>query len=64
MAVAAVKAGSPRKYTNISLPLELVQEMDILIGRSHLGYKNRAEVVKEAIRNHLRRLAVQEKMKR
>ncbi|MBI2668511.1 ribbon-helix-helix protein, CopG family [Candidatus Woesearchaeota archaeon] len=54
----------PHGYANISLPSELVQEIDRLIGRSHMGYKNRAELVKEAIRNHLRRLALEEKMKR
>ncbi|MBI2668512.1 ribbon-helix-helix protein, CopG family [Candidatus Woesearchaeota archaeon] len=49
-----------KRYINISIPEELVQEIDALVMRSHLGYKNRAELVKEAIRNHLRRIAVEE----
>lgn len=44
----------PRYYTNIALPEELVKEIDKFIGK--LGYRSRAELVKEAVRNRLKEL--------
>ena len=41
-----------RKYKNIALPNELINKIDSIIKHSKLGYKTRAEFVKEAIRNY------------
>ncbi len=41
------------QYTNISLPKDLVDEIDKLIERSPL-YQSRAEFAKEAIRLHFK----------
>jgi len=40
-----------QNYSNISLPTELIDEIDSFIKRNqYLGYKSRAEFIKEAIR--------------
>ncbi len=39
------------EYVPIRLPRELVEEIDNLVGR--LGYRSRAEIVKEAVRRLL-----------
>lgn len=46
-----------KKYTNISLPNELIEEIDKVVQECRLGYKNRADLCKEAIRNFLRELS-------
>jgi len=46
-----------KKYTNISLPDELIKEIDNVVKQNPLGYKNRADLCKEAIRCLLRELA-------
>ena len=53
-----------KKYTNISLLDELINEIDKVVKKSKLGYKNRADLCKEAIRNFLRELAVYENSKK
>lgn len=51
------------KYTNISLPDELVEEIDKFVRKNSFGYKNRADFCKEAIRSFLRKLAQYEEKK-
>jgi metal-responsive CopG/Arc/MetJ family transcriptional regulator len=45
-----------RKYTNIALPDDLVEQIDKIIKKQGLGYKSRGEFVKEAVRNSLREI--------
>lgn len=52
-----------KRYTNISLPDELIKEIDEVVKKSRLGYKNRADLCKEAIRNFLKELADYEKLR-
>ena len=47
-----------RRYTNIALPNDLVEKIDIAIKKSNLGYRSKAELVKEAVRNSLKSLKV------
>lgn len=42
-----------RKYANISIPKSLAEEIDQYILKSKLGYKSRAELVTEAIREKI-----------
>lgn len=53
-----------KRYTNISLPDELIKEIDKVVAESRLGYRNRADLCKEAIRNFLRELASYEDLKK
>ncbi|MEW5896505.1 MAG: ribbon-helix-helix domain-containing protein [Nanoarchaeota archaeon] len=53
-----------KKYINISLPLELVEGIDIVVQKNGLGYKNRAEFTKEAIRIHLRYVSQYNQLKK
>jgi metal-responsive CopG/Arc/MetJ family transcriptional regulator len=39
-----------RRYTNIALPDDLVEQIDKVIKKGGYGYKSRAEFVKEAVR--------------
>ena len=43
------------KYTNVSLPQDLVDEIDKLVKDSPL-YQSRADFCKEAIREHIRKI--------
>ena len=43
-----------RKYTNIALPSDLVEQIDRIIKKGGFGYKSRGEFVKEAVRIFLR----------
>jgi metal-responsive CopG/Arc/MetJ family transcriptional regulator len=45
-----------KKYINISIPDELVTEMDLVVKNSSLGYRGRADLAKEAIRHFLKDL--------
>ena len=45
-----------RRYTNVALPEELIKVIDSIIDKGELGYKSRAELVKESIRNLLKEL--------
>ena len=53
-----------KRYTNISFPDELIKEIDKIVEKSRLGYKNRADLCKEAIRNFFRELASYEDLKK
>jgi len=45
-----------RRYTNIALPDDLIEQIDNIIKKKGYGYKSRAELAKEAIRNLLREI--------
>lgn len=45
-----------RPYVDVSLPKELIEEMDKLIGQ--YGFRSRAEIAKEAIRQLLLRFTI------
>lgn len=45
-----------RKYTNIALPADLIEQIDNIIKKKGLGYKSRAELVKEAVRSLLKEI--------
>ena len=53
-----------KRYTNIALPEELVEEIKKAIEDSNLGYKSKSEFVKEAVRNSLKELAKYENLKK
>jgi len=42
---------TPDNYVTVRIPIDLAKEVDALIGRK--GYKTRAEIVKDALRNFL-----------
>lgn len=44
-----------RKYMTVSLPLELIEEIDQIIRAGH-GYESRPEFIKDAIRRRLEEL--------
>jgi len=43
-------------YTNVALPVDLVEQIDRVIKKKGMGYKSRGEFVKEATRNLLKSL--------
>jgi hypothetical protein len=45
---------STDQYTTVRLPKELMDEVDQIIKRGVRGYKSRAELIKEAIRDKLK----------
>jgi len=45
-----------KKYINISIPNELVTEMDLVVKNSSLGYRGRSDLAKDAIRQFLKEL--------
>ncbi|NQU98540.1 hypothetical protein HQ533_03665 [Candidatus Woesearchaeota archaeon] len=45
-----------KKYIGIALPEELVKTIDEFIKNNKWGYKNRAELTKDAIRQHIKEL--------
>jgi metal-responsive CopG/Arc/MetJ family transcriptional regulator len=45
-----------RRYTNIALPDDLIEQIDKIIRKKGYGYKSRAELTKEAVRNLLREI--------
>jgi hypothetical protein len=45
---------STDEYTTVRLPKELMDEIDQIIKHGTMGYKSRAELVKEAIRDKLK----------
>jgi len=45
-----------RKYTNVALPFDLIEQIDNIIKEKGMGYKSRGEFVKEAVRNLLKEL--------
>lgn len=48
--------GGMRTYVDVSLPKDLVDEMDKLVGQ--YGFRSRAEIAKEAIRQLLLRFII------
>ncbi len=44
------------RYTNVALPSELIERIDIIIKKKDMGYKSRGEFTKEAVRNLLKDL--------
>jgi len=42
------------EYTTVRLPKELIEDIDKILRRGVMGYKSRAEFIKEAIREKLR----------
>jgi len=49
-----VRLTSTDEYTTVRLPKELMEEIDSILKRGVMGYKSRAEFIKEAIREKLR----------
>ena len=45
-----------RKYTNVALPSDLIEQIDNVIEKKGMGYKSRGELVKEAVRALLKEL--------
>ena len=43
----------PKRYVNVKLPVELGDEVDKILERKVLGYRSRAELVAEAVRDKL-----------
>ena len=43
-----------RRYTNVALPVDLIEQIDTVIKKKGMGYKSRGEFVKEAVRNLLK----------
>jgi len=49
--------GQKRKeYATVKIPADLIEFVDKAVG--HLGYRSRAELVKEAVREKLARLGI------
>lgn len=53
-----------KKYTNISFPDTLVEEIDLLVKKEVLGYQSRADLAKEAVRVFIRDLAKYQELKK
>jgi len=49
-----VRLTSTDEYTTVRLPKELMEEIDNILKRGVMGYKSRAEFIKEAIREKLK----------
>ncbi|MBI5398901.1 hypothetical protein HZB03_05545 [Candidatus Woesearchaeota archaeon] len=45
------------RYTNVALPTELTKKIDEIVKDSNLGYKTKAEFVKEAVRSSIREIS-------
>jgi metal-responsive CopG/Arc/MetJ family transcriptional regulator len=46
----------PKRYVNIKLPEELIQEVDNIIKKGKLGYRSRAEFITEACRDRIMKI--------
>ncbi|MBI4739494.1 CopG family transcriptional regulator [Candidatus Woesearchaeota archaeon] len=44
-------------YTNVALPAELAKKIDEIVKDANLGYKTKAEFVKEAVRLSIREIS-------
>jgi metal-responsive CopG/Arc/MetJ family transcriptional regulator len=44
------------KFVSVSIPEELIKEIDKLLEKSRLGYESRPEFIKEAVRRRLEEL--------
>ncbi len=47
-----------KKYTSISIPIDLAKLIDKVVESGRYGYKNRADFVMDVIRDRLRKLGV------
>jgi len=43
----------PKLYANVKVPQELIEEVDKLVKNRILGYRSRAELIMEAIREKI-----------
>jgi metal-responsive CopG/Arc/MetJ family transcriptional regulator len=43
-----------RNYVNISVPSDIINEIDACLRQNQRGYRSRAEFVLDAIRTHIR----------
>lgn len=50
------KSKGERNYTTVSVPVSLMKKVDELIASEKHGYRNRSDVVLDAIRKRLREL--------
>ena len=50
------RPGPKRAYLTVSIPRELIEEVDRVIGAGKYGYDSRAEFIKDAIRRRLEEL--------
>jgi metal-responsive CopG/Arc/MetJ family transcriptional regulator len=48
--------GPKKAYLTVSIPRELIEEIDRAIGTGKYGYDSRAEFIKDAIRRRLEEL--------
>ena len=53
--------GFRKKFVNVSLPKDLVEEIDRLVVEKSEMYKSRAELVKQVTQEHLKELAAWDK---
>jgi len=49
-----------RGYTSVSIPDRLLEEIDEIVKKGHLGYRSRSEFIKEALRIQIIRVRVAE----
>jgi metal-responsive CopG/Arc/MetJ family transcriptional regulator len=40
-------------YISVSLPKSLIKKLDEVLENTHLGYKSRPDIIKDAVRRHL-----------
>ena len=45
-----------RRYTNVALPSDLIEQIDNIIKKGKMGYKSRGEFTKEAVRALLKEI--------
>lgn len=43
----------PKQYVNVKIPIELADEIDKVLEKKLLGYRSRAELVAESVRDKL-----------
>ena len=43
-----------KKYTNVAIPTDLVEQVDKVVKKSKLGYTSRAQFVIEAVRRKIK----------
>lgn len=52
-----------KKYVSISIPQELAHRVDEILAEGDWGYRSRAEIINEALREYLMRLKAAERRK-
>ena len=53
-----------KRYINIALPESLIKKVDYFVKQDEWGYKSRAEVIKEAVRDILIKFSKYEDIKK